>query len=655
MVVGVCGFAPYNDYVVANTFLVGCFLPLAMVLMFFVLIVGVNAPLYRFKPSWALSSGELAVAMTLVLVGCSIPTQGLMRYFLPQLVAPFHEGASDQIFWQGFRALELPSWLFPVSIADDSRHSALIADFYARKPPDEFTPFGPWMIPLLGWGTFLGGWMLSLIALAAILRPQWGTNERLPFPLAQLELSLIQAPRPGHALNDLFRDRRFWVGIGVVFCIHGLSALNQYYPKTVPVIPLAYDLRGILSQAPWTYLKNGVKEGQIYFTFVGVAFLLPTRVSFSLWAIYLIVALVGLQQGAMGNDISVAAWRDQHLGAGVAFAGGVLWVGRGQWMKVMRHLFRGRSEAERRRDESSYRWVAGMMILGLGVMFVWLSVVGVQVWVSAIIIAFTVLSHLVVARVVAETGLPYFRYQPVPTQIYGHFPAGLYSGRDIYFTSALQAIGPINTRESLLTFAFHGLQVSENAEPRVSSRGLRGLVPLMVFSWILGFAVAAASSLWCYYNYAVPITPAVHAQGMINPDGIKGKIPSFLTDPVKNWSSGTQASQAHSSTVHVGLGFAITSLLYYASLRWASWPLLPVGYLAAHTAYLDNAWFSISLAWLAKLVIVRTGGYRLYLKAKPLFVGAIFGEALAAGVLLMVNLALAWAGYDYKGLLFLPS
>src|SRR5947208_10843027 len=83
----VCALAPYNDYVVANTWLVGSYLPPVLILFFFVLIVLVNGPLHRWAPTHALSHGELAVVMAMTLMGCCIPGQGLMRQLLPTLVS----------------------------------------------------------------------------------------------------------------------------------------------------------------------------------------------------------------------------------------------------------------------------------------------------------------------------------------------------------------------------------------------------------------------------------------------------------------------------------------------------------------------------------------------------------------------------------------
>src|SRR4051794_12691396 len=75
-----CALTPYNDYVVANTFLVGSYLPLVMVLAFFVLAL-MNATMLWLAPKSALSTREMAVVMLMTLVGCSIPSQGLLRSF----------------------------------------------------------------------------------------------------------------------------------------------------------------------------------------------------------------------------------------------------------------------------------------------------------------------------------------------------------------------------------------------------------------------------------------------------------------------------------------------------------------------------------------------------------------------------------------------
>src|SRR5436305_11347241 len=79
-VVLICGLTPYNDYALNNTFLVGNNLPLVAVMLLFAFVLLVNAPLSRFAPGRAFTSGELTVAFTMALIACSLPSSGLMRY-----------------------------------------------------------------------------------------------------------------------------------------------------------------------------------------------------------------------------------------------------------------------------------------------------------------------------------------------------------------------------------------------------------------------------------------------------------------------------------------------------------------------------------------------------------------------------------------------
>ena len=82
-----CGLTPYNDYVAVNTFLVGSYFPLGMALLFFLLAVLVNPLILLVAPKRALRTPELAVILTMTLVACSIPSQGLLRAFIPTLVS----------------------------------------------------------------------------------------------------------------------------------------------------------------------------------------------------------------------------------------------------------------------------------------------------------------------------------------------------------------------------------------------------------------------------------------------------------------------------------------------------------------------------------------------------------------------------------------
>jgi hypothetical protein len=91
-----------------------------------------------------------------------------------------------------------------------------------------------------------------------------------------------------------------------------------------------------------------------------------------------------------------------------------------------------------------------------------------------------------------------------------------------------------------------------------------------------------------------------------------------------------------------------------AALRWVAWPLLPVGFVTSHGAFIGYVWFSIFLGWMAKVLIVRFGGVKLFQSARPFFLGLILGEALATGTWLLVNAILVTSGAESRPVHFVP-
>lgn len=652
-VVLVCGLAPFNDYVVANSYLVGSYLPLIVVVWLFALTVLVNGPLHRWAPRWALSAGEMAVVLAMMLVACSIPGTGMMRFLLPTLVAPFRFGVVNPQFWNAFLAMDLPPWLFPVESMRDGRSSEIVRGFYDRLQEGP-VPYGAWVVPLAGWGVFVGAMVTALVALAMLVRHQWAVNERLAFPLAQLQVSLIEPPRKGRMLNDLLGSRVFWIGLIAVFCLHSMTALQQYFPRVVPAIPLRFNLTSVLSNEPWVYLHGSVKSAAIYFTFIGIAYFIQARISFSLWALFLLAQCVNVQQRMMQSEITAAAWRDQHLGAAVMMVVGILWIGRHRWVSILRQMVG--IDRNREGDFASYRLTGWVLVGSLGVMAGWLVFVGVQVWMAVLIIGFILLAHLVTSRVVAETGLPFVRMDASVMQINANLSPATLRGEDVFFSGAFTANGILPTRESVMCFGLHGMQATATAtatEGAVGNTRRRSVLVLMGWALALGFAVSVVSSLWCYYRYATPMTPQI--QTVINPVGLEDRPRVDVVDPLARWSTGYQVRPAHNAWMHMGIGATITGFLQFASWRWVAWPLAPVGYVLASSWYLQVAWFSLMLGWGAKVVILKYGGPKLLQAARPLFVGIIFGEAVAAGVWLIVTLVLAGLGVDYRAITLLPT
>jgi hypothetical protein len=647
-VVAVCVVTPLNDFIFSDTSLAAGFVPLAGVLLAFFLVIAVNGPLHKWAPRHALAPGELAVVMLMTLVACSIPNWGLMRFLMPTPVAPFHLGAADDRFWTAFSGMQLPKWLFPVADPATGRTDPAAVWFYTRVPRGEQIPWSAWIVPLLAWGTFAAAMLATLVAVARLTLEQWATNERLPYPLVQVQAALIDPPEKGRALNALFRSPLLWIGLGGVFAVHMLTCLNAYWPRYFPAVPLKYDLSEILADEPFSFLRTDFKKAMVSLTVVGVTYFIRSRAAFSLWAMYLIMNLVDVYTGMRQGEPNPAARADEHLGACFAFVVAMLWIGRHQWIAILRGAVgftRGGGGADR-----AYRGTLLTALVGVAVMLAWLiGLAGVKWWVAALIVLFTIAAHLVVARVVAETGLTFFRASIGVQQVFSNLPASLFSARDIYFSGAFTLLGPLTSRDSVTALSQQGLGVAEHAGVDPKTRG-KALGRVIALALLVGCLVAAPATLYCHYSYPTPTSfESKPARNYLGAELIPQRV---VRNPVDEHSRGRFAGKAHSAAGHIAAGAGIVAVLEFLSLRFAAWPLLPVGFVASYGT-IGNAWFSIFLGWLAQLIIVRLGGARLFQKARPFFVGIIFGECLAAGVWLLINLVLVLNGYESKSVNFL--
>ena len=121
----------------------------------------------------------------------------------------------------------------------------------------------------------------TLISLAVLVLPQWAKNERLLFPIAQVELALIESPSPGKSLNQIVGSRLFWVGLLTVLFLHSLTALSAYFPQTVPVIPIKWDLKNEMGIAGFG--SRDSSNPTAFFYVCGNGIFIQAKMGFSLW------------------------------------------------------------------------------------------------------------------------------------------------------------------------------------------------------------------------------------------------------------------------------------------------------------------------------------------------------------------------------------
>jgi hypothetical protein len=665
----ICGVTPYNDYALNNTFLVGNNLPIGVVMLTFLFVLCINAPLHRWWPRHALSGGELSVALSMTLVSCALPSSGLMRYFPPSLVSPFYHALYNRPFLDLLERMHLPSWIFPTMAGTGPRewmNDPVVIDYIGRWTEPGPYPFLAWIKPAITWGIFLFALYSAMVCIIAILRRQWYENERLPFPLAQIHLALIDQPAPGKVLNQVLGRKSFWIGFSGVFLLHCWNGLALYFPRYFPQIPVYYDiLYRIMSNPPWSYVSNDFKGAAVFFTAVGVTYFLSNSIAFSLWFFFVAMQvwrmIVGSATGDP-NNFGVNGAVDQHFGGVTAFVLSILWVGRKHWWLVLRQAFRGPVGDEPRGRYLPYPIAFWGMITSLAVMIGWLWLAGCTLGGAVVMVLLLVMLFVVITRIIAESGLMHGQLQvPInhPWVLAAEFGHPLVSPvKTFYFASLLQSVH-FDFREVAPVYASHALRIvdqavfqnrdSDHDSPAIRRTG-RQIIVLLMLALAVGYVVSFTSMLWVEYKYSwtldTPGKPLNDFGTFINTQ--------TLVDSTVQYSKGNYHPQ-ESPGWNFGFGFTLVTILSALRLRFAWWPLHPIGYLMLYTYPGTHLWLSIFIGWFAKSLILRFGGTKLYTDGKPFFLGLIVGESAAAGFWLIVGLMLSALDLPYHAVNIMPG
>ncbi len=78
--------------------------------------------------------------------------------------------------------------------------------------------------------------------------------------------------------------------------------------------------------------------------------------------------------------------------------------------------------------------------------------------------------------------------------------------------------------------------------------------------------------------------------------------------------------------------------LMFLRHRFLWWPFHPLGFAIGTVSFiLGRIWFSVFLAWIFKLTILKYGGVKLYRSTRPLFMGLVLGQVCNAGFWLIVD------------------
>ncbi len=607
---------PYNNFVMASQYIADSYLPVAALFLILLLVLVVNPVLRLVNRRLALNKWQLAFVLGILLVACVVPSSGLLRQ-LPYAIAriPLDVRGSEPLA-KAYEKANLPPSLFPDKIG--YKAETPVSEYFIQELPEgESVPWAAWVPPLLSWGAFLLFSWLMMIGMSLIVLPQWRRNERLPFPLLTLQESLIEEPAEGRLYAPVFRSKGFWIAAGIVFFLHLLAGLKAYSPESVPAIDLEWNLNQMFSEGALRFLPGHIKASRIYFIFLGMAFFMPNRIGFSIWFFELAYAVYAALAEAYTPPFHYATIYEHRTGALFSLTLFILWLGRKHWAHVFRCIFSAKTE-EDRRDRN-----AGLMFsIGCVGMYFWLTWCGVQPgWaVFYVFIAFMV--SLLITRIVAETGMPFiridFRYNITLVKI---APLSWLGPASLYFATVIAMLFPTASRVSCATMATHAIGLDENARPRRQFYFGMFLIVLL----IVGTVVSGAVHLYANYHHSMSI------------DGRAQPLSAWGTErlgPANNdlraWAEGRVERPVYNQVFHLGFGAALCALLEWACLTMPRWPFHPIGLIMQATFYANEAWASVLFGWLAKVLLVKYGGAKLYRLARPVFLGIIMGEVFAA-------------------------
>ena len=79
------------------------------------------------------------------------------------------------------------------------------------------------------------------------------------------------------------------------------------------------------------------------------------------------------------------------------------------------------------------------------------------------------------------------------------------------------------------------------------------------------------------------------------------------------------------------------ALMTWGRQRLPWWPVHPIGFPIGATGMLNGVWFSVFLASLVKIIILKYGGAGLYRRSQSFFLGLITGQFLCNGAWLVID------------------
>ena len=583
-------------------------MPPAAIGIFFFLVL-LNTGMRRLGRRLRLSSTELVMIYMMMVVACMVSSRGIMEKIIPLLVTSnYYANTSNQ--WRELFSPHIKKWMVAFDPEGPAQQPVAKA-FFEGLRGSETIPWHAWILPLACWGVLVLLVIFAFLCIATIFRRQWVDNEKLSFPLVQLPLELS---RVGEG-QDILRNKLLWGGMAVPAIVFTLNGLHNIAPS-IPQITLSVYINQYIVNRPW----SEIYWTSIYLSFaaIGFFFLLPSEILFSLWFFALFARFQDVIAASSGMDMprmpmygtySYVAY--QVVGAYVVLAGYLLFVAIPHLKHVARVAWSG-IKGEDANELLPYPVAFWGLIICFALILFWCRLAGMSLWVAALeFFVFLFIVAMVMTRSTAEAGVLMTETSFRPVDFYRMFaPATNLGPSNLTVLAFMDAAFMRDQRGLLLTGFLDGLKMADGS--RMSRASMRWVFVIGILAAML---VAGAIHLWLPYTKG----------GM--------HLYSYAYNGNNYWAFREYEGQIRGAAspdwqpkVFFVVGIIFALFLSYMRALYYWWPLHPLGYALCISWTMSVFWFSCLIAWIIKTVILRYGGMKLYIKARPWFLGMVLGE-----------------------------
>ncbi|MCF7855518.1 MAG: hypothetical protein K9N51_12020 [Candidatus Pacebacteria bacterium] len=498
-------------------------------------------------------------------------------------------------------------------------------------------PWGQWVTSVSLWFLIAGLTYAILLSFNVLIFRQWAYNERLTYPLAELPEIVAghgQVAAEESVIPPIFKSGLFWAGFSVsglfvgwnVLChaniISGLEPfdfMNKWEPYITGTI-----LEGLLPSA----------RSSIFFTLIGLTFLIPAKISFSLWffsILYMLQLLILVWAGFGVNENSFPNmwWYTLNFrtaeggGALMLFAVVVLYKCRRYLLSGFRPNYLQGLETSEQRELRISSFIFLFSSLGL-VAMLWLGL-GANLLYTLFLYFIVLMLTIGLVRAVTEGGILGFQAWVSPF----HFIRTLF-GMDKKWTS------PSLYAPLMIFYSIFFLDLKTFIAPAMANslkirddRGMsRGRFHVAL---ILAIALAVLASIIVHIMMG-------YSRGADSMNGwFYTNFPRSLFQQIANMTQNPPVDETQCRWWFVFGVVMMGGLLFFRQRLF--WLPHPIGLIMLVNPLMRTYWFSILLAWIAKSLVTKYGTKNTYRHTRKFFIGLILGE-LAMVVLGMI-LALA--------------